>query len=73
VAVRRAWGGQGLVVVPGIRRLSDRLGDQVRVSTAGDAARDGATHLVVGRPLLHASDPAAVLRELCEEVACAGA
>jgi len=41
------------------------------VSTAGDAARDGATHLVVGRPLLRATDPAKVLEELREEVACA--
>jgi len=73
VAARRAWGGPGLIVVPGIRRRSDLLADQVRVSTAGDAARDGATHLVVGRPLLQASDPAATLHELEEEAACAGA
>jgi len=72
VAVRRVW-GEALVVVPGIRRRSDPRGDHVRVSTAGDAARDGATHLIVGRPLLQAADPAAVLRELREEVACAGA
>lgn len=73
VAARRAWGGPGLIVVPGIRRRSDLLADQVRVSTAGDAARDGATHLVVGRPLLQASDPAATLQELEEEAACARA
>ncbi len=71
-AVRRIW-SEALVVVPGIRRRSDPLGDQVRVSTAGDAARDGATHVIVGRPLLQAVDPSAVLRELREEVACAGA
>lgn len=71
-AVRRAW-PDGLVVVPGIRRASDPQADQVRVSTAGDAARDGATHLIVGRPLLQAADPARLLRELQEEVACAGA
>jgi orotidine-5'-phosphate decarboxylase len=72
-AVRRVWSGSPIIVVPGIRRGSDVPGDQVRVSTARDAARDGATHLVVGRPLLQAPDPAAVLRELCEEAACAGA
>ena len=59
------------MVVPGIRRGSDPQDDQTRVSTAGDAARDGATHLVVGRPLLQATDPASVLEELREEVACA--
>jgi orotidine-5'-phosphate decarboxylase len=71
--VRQAWGEAGLIVVPGIRRQSDPPGDQARVSTAGDAARQGATHLIVGRPLLQASDPAAVLAELSEEAACASA
>lgn len=70
-AVRREWSGAPVIVVPGIRRRTDPPGDQIRVSTAGDAARDGATHLVVGRPLLQAKDPAAVLRELSEEAGCA--
>jgi orotidine-5'-phosphate decarboxylase len=69
--VRRVWPGSPVIVVPGIRRRSDPAGDQVRLSTAGDAARDGATHLVVGRPVLQAADPAAVLRELREEADCA--
>jgi orotidine-5'-phosphate decarboxylase len=68
--VRRFW-KEAVVVVPGIRRGSDPKDDQLRVSTAGDAARDGATHLVVGRPLLQATDPAQVLEELREEIACA--
>lgn len=68
--VRREWSGGPLIVVPGIRRRTDPPGDQIRLSTAGDAVRDGATHLVVGRPLLQASDPAAVLRELSEEAGC---
>ena len=70
-AVRREWSDAPVIVVPGIRRRTDPPGDQIRVSTAGDAARDGATHLVVGRPLLQANDPAAVLRELSEEAGCA--
>jgi len=69
--VRREWPGSPVIVVPGIRRRADPAGDQVRVSTAGDAARDGATHLVVGRPLLQATDPDAVFRELSEEAGCA--
>ncbi len=66
---RAALGGRALIVVPGIRRRSDPAGDQVRVSTAGDAARSGATHLVVGRPLLQATDPAAVFSELAADAA----
>jgi orotidine-5'-phosphate decarboxylase len=69
--VRRQWPGSPVIVVPGIRRRTDPVGDQVRVSTAGDAARDGATHLVVGRPLLQAADPAAVFEELSQEAGCA--
>ena len=45
-------------MVPGIRREDEVAGDQVRVATAREAARAGATHLVVGRPVLQATDPA---------------
>ena len=59
---RRSCGGScpdgARVVVPGIRAESDPAGDQVRVATAADAAAAGATHLVVGRPILQAADPA---------------
>ncbi len=71
--VRAALGPAALVVVPGIRGRHDASGDQVRVSTAGDAAARGATHLVVGRPILQAADPAAAFRALVSEAACAGA
>jgi orotidine-5'-phosphate decarboxylase len=68
--VRRQLGEGPYVVVPGIRRAGDTLGDQVRVATARTAAADGATHLVVGRPVLQAADPAAAFRELTEEARC---
>ena len=67
--VRRVFGDQGWVVVPGIRRTGDAAGDQVRVATPAEAVRKGATHLVVGRPLLTAQDPAAVLVEMMAESA----
>lgn len=65
--VRPLVGEGGWVVVPGIRRAADRVGDQVRVATPRDAVRAGATHLVVGRPLLGAADPAGVLAAFQEE------
>ncbi len=55
------------VVVPGIRRAGDSAGDQVRTATPRDAASRGATHLVVGRPILKAAAPAQVLAEVVAE------
>ncbi len=68
--VRQVLPEGALVVVPGIRRAGEATGDQVRVAGARDAAQAGATHLVVGRPVLQAADPAAALRELQEEATC---
>ncbi len=62
--LRAGLGPDPLIVVPGIRRSSDDPGDQTRTATAAEAARQGATHLVIGRPVLLASDPGAVIREL---------
>lgn len=61
-----------LLVVPGIRRLGDRAGDQQRVATPAAAVAAGATHLVVGRPVLEAPDPVAAYRAIVREAACDG-
>jgi orotidine-5'-phosphate decarboxylase len=70
--LRRRLGPDLYIVVPGIRRRSDPLGDQVRVATAKDAVNNGATHLVVGRPVLQAPDPAAAFEEFLKEARCIG-
>ena len=69
-AARRALPDGAILVVPGIRREDEVVGDQVRVATARDAAQSGATHLVVGRPVIRATDPAEALRRLREEAGC---
>jgi orotidine-5'-phosphate decarboxylase len=69
--LRRRLGPEPYLVVPGIRRRSDARGDQARVATARDASDSGASHLVVGRPVLQAADPAAVLEEFMKEARCA--
>jgi orotidine-5'-phosphate decarboxylase len=58
-AIRAAVGPDALIVTPGIRLPSQATGDQKRVGTPRDARNAGATHLVVGRPILEADDPAA--------------
>jgi orotidine-5'-phosphate decarboxylase len=70
-AVRGVLPDHAIVVVPGIRGRADAVGDQVRVATAAEAAAAGATHLVVGRPVLQAADPAAALAQLTREADCA--
>jgi orotidine-5'-phosphate decarboxylase len=69
-AVRRILPDGARIVVPGIRAESDAAGDQVRVATAAAAAAAGATHLVVGRPILNAPDPAVALARLAAEADC---
>jgi orotidine-5'-phosphate decarboxylase len=68
--LRRRLGPDLYIVVPGIRRRSDPPGDQSRVATAEDASGNGATHLVVGRPVLQAADPAAALKAFMREARC---
>ena len=70
--LRRRLGPELYIVVPGIRRRSDPSADQARVATAKDAVSNGATHLVVGRPVLQAADPAAAFGEFMKEAQCIG-
>jgi len=64
--LREALGPGPRIVVPGIRADGDARGDQSRTVSATEAARGGATHLVVGRPITQAKDPAAVYARLVE-------
>jgi orotidine-5'-phosphate decarboxylase len=63
IATVRPVVGLGRIVVPGIRRASDPGGDQRRIATPEAAVAAGATHLVVGRPITGADDPAAAYAE----------
>jgi orotidine-5'-phosphate decarboxylase len=62
-AVRAAW-PEGFFVVPGVRPAGAETGDQKRVVTPGQALADGASVLVVGRPITGAADPAEAARSL---------
>jgi len=57
-----------LFITPGVRPAGSAVGDQKRVATPADAVRDGATHLVVGRPILAAEDPVAAARTILAEM-----
>ena len=61
-AVRKQW-KDGFFVVPGLR-LNGANGDQKRVVTPRQARDDGASVLVVGRPISRAEDPMQAAREI---------
>ncbi len=60
-----------LIVTPGIRPAGNAAGDQARVTTPGRAIGDGATHLVVGRPITAADDPKDAAQAIVREIAAA--
>ena len=64
--LREALGAEPWIVVPGIRLPGAPKDDQARAVTPAEAARHGATHLVVGRPITRAVDPAAAFRQILE-------
>ena len=68
-ALRRELGPDAWLVVPGIRPAGSDAGDQARTATPAAAVQAGASHLVVGRPVLRAADPAAAWTELVKETA----
>ena len=57
-----------LFITPGVRPAGSAVGDQKRVATPAEAVRDGATHLVVGRPILAAEDPVAAAKAIRAEM-----
>jgi orotidine-5'-phosphate decarboxylase len=70
--LRRETGPKTLLVIPGIRPAGSAVGDQKRVATPAQAIRDGASLLVVGRPITRASDPASAAQAILNEIAGAG-
>ncbi|MCJ8508015.1 orotidine-5'-phosphate decarboxylase [Rhizobium lemnae] len=70
-AVRSVIGPDMALVTPGIRPAGSDAGDQKRVVTPGDAIRNGSSHLVVGRPIIKASDPLAAAKSILDEMALA--
>lgn len=67
-AVRGTVGPDVALVVPGVRPPGAATDDQARVATPVAALRAGADHLVVGRPVTAADDPAAAARAVAVEL-----
>ncbi|WP_054709086.1 orotidine-5'-phosphate decarboxylase [Bacillus sp. JCM 19041] len=65
--IRATCGNEFLTVTPGIRRISDQIGDQVRIVTPGQARELGSTAIVVGRSITTANEPLVVYQEMKED------
>lgn len=66
--IREAAGKEFLIVTPGVRPSWAATDDQKRVATPREAIDDGATHIVVGRPVTGAPDPADAARAIVKEM-----
>lgn len=67
--LRAELGVKPLFVIPGVRPSGTDAGDQKRIATPADAVRDGATHLVIGRPISRAANPSEALEAIVREIA----
>ncbi|HKS18124.1 MAG TPA: orotidine-5'-phosphate decarboxylase [Bradyrhizobium sp.] len=67
-SLHRIVGHQMSLVTPGIRPAGAAIGDQKRVMTPARAIAAGADYLVVGRPVVEASDPRAVAQSIQIEI-----
>ena len=66
-AAKAAW-PEGFFVVPGVRPAGMDVGDQKRVVTPRQALDDGASILVIGRPITAAPDPAQAIRDIAADL-----
>lgn len=57
-----------LIVTPGIRPAGTASGDQKRIATPAQAIAAGADHIVVGRPIWQAANPAAAARAILAQL-----
>lgn len=55
--LREVLGPDAFIVTPGVRPAGADIGDQSRVTTPAQAFQNGASHLVIGRPITGAEDP----------------
>jgi orotidine-5'-phosphate decarboxylase len=66
--LRSELGNDFAIVTPGVRPAGTSVGDQVRVVTPSEAIAAGASHIVVGRPITEAADPAGEARAILSQI-----
>lgn len=66
--IRESCGKDFLIVTPGIRPAGSDINDQSRISTPAAAIRNGASYLVVGRPIRAAENPKLAAENILAEI-----
>lgn len=66
--LREVLGPNAYIVTPGVRPAGAALGDQTRVATPKTAFDNGASHIVIGRPITEQADPAAAFEAIAKEL-----
>lgn len=67
-SLRSLLGNDFCLVTPGVRPAGEAKGDQRRVMTPKEAIAIGSSYLVIGRPILAASDPVKAWQQICNEI-----
>lgn len=68
-SLRAILGPDAFIVTPGVRPAGAAKGDQSRIATPAQAFGNGASHIVVGRPITQAPDPVAAFEAIAAELA----
>ena len=66
--LRKNLGAKPVIATPGIRPLDSARDDQTRTATPKAAIAAGADHIIIGRPITNAPDPAAAARDILLEI-----
>ena len=66
--LRRLLGTQAVIVTPGVRPIGSSMNDQSRVATPAQAIDDGASFLVIGRPITGADEPKLAFKAIVDEI-----
>lgn len=66
--IRKACGEKFLIVTPGVRPIGAAAQDQRRIASPIMAIAAGADYLVIGRPVVQAKDPRAVVKQILKEI-----
>ncbi len=67
-AIRKACGNEFLIITPGVRPAGVSIDDQSRIATPVGALKNGASHIVVGRPITKAEDKIAAAQSIIAEI-----